>query len=95
MHFEWDEHKRRANLDKHGIDFLDARLIWRQPVLDPAETRMFEGEVRPATLGIIGKDALIIAVVYTARQGVIRLISARRARRNERRRYQDRFGRGI
>ena len=95
MEFEWDEEKRLANLEKHGLDFLDARRIWKRPVLDPAAHRVVEGEVRPTALGTIGEDEIIVAVVYTFRDDTLRLISARRARRNERKSYQDRFGRGI
>jgi uncharacterized DUF497 family protein len=95
MEFEWNRGKRLANLEKHGIDFLDARMIWAGQVLDPAAQRNVEGEARLTALGTIGEDEIIIAVVYTARNGILRLISARRARRNERETYQDRFGRGI
>jgi hypothetical protein len=55
---------------------------------------MVEGEVRPTALGTIGEDEIIVAVVYTLREGALRVISARRARRNERKTYQDRFARG-
>jgi uncharacterized protein len=95
MEFEWDEDKRLANLEKHSIDFFDARTIWAGQVLDPAAQRNVEGEARPTALGTIGEDEIIIAVVYTVRDGILRLISARRARRDERKDYQDRFGRGI
>jgi uncharacterized protein len=94
MEFEWDEEKARINVEKHGIDFLDARRIWERPVIDPAGERVVANEYRPTALGTIGEDEIIIAVVYTVRVGIIRLISARRARRNERQNYQDRFGRG-
>ncbi len=94
MEFEWDEDKRVANLEKHGIDFLDARIMWRKPVLDPAGDRQSGGELRLTALGVIGEDEMIAAIVYTVRAGVVRLISARRARRVERKIYQDRFGRG-
>ena len=76
MEFEWDEAKREANLDKHGLDFLDARTICL------------------TALGVVGEDEIIVAVVYTVRGETLRLISARRARRNERHLYQDRFKRG-
>ena len=94
MEFEWDEDKTSINVEKHGIDFLDARRIWQHPVLDPAGERFVGDEYRPTALGIVGEDEIIIAVVYTVRSGIIRLISARRARRNERQIYQDRYGRG-
>ena len=94
MEFEWDDDKRFANLAKHGIDFVDARLAWRSPIIDPVDERIVGEEYRPTALGIIGEDEIIIAIVYTVRDGILRLISARRARRNERKIYQDRFGRG-
>lgn len=94
MEFEWDDDKRLANLSKHGVDFLDARLIWTRPVLDPADLRLVEGEWRPTALGLL-EGEVIVAVVYTLKGDVLRLISARRARRNERKTYQDRFGRGV
>lgn len=94
MDFEWDEDKRLSNLEKHGIDFFDALSIWRRSVLDPAGQREVDGELRLTALGTIGEDELVIAVVYAPRQAVLRLISARRARRSERESYKDRFGRG-
>ncbi len=95
MQVEWDEEKALTNIDKHGIDFCDAMRIWDGPVIDPAGERFVGEEYRPTALGTIDEDDLIIAVVYTVRNGVVRLISARRARRNERQDYQDSFGRGA
>lgn len=95
MEFEWDDAKRAANIAKHGLDFGAARSIWRRPVIDPAGVRIVDGEARLAAIGIVGEDEIIVAVVYTRRGNRIRLISARRARRNERQIYQDRFGRGV
>jgi uncharacterized DUF497 family protein len=94
MEFEWDEDKRRANIEKHGIDFVRATTMWLNPVVDPAESRTVAGETRFLALGIIGDDELIIATIYTERGDAKRLISARRARRNERRYYQDQHDRG-
>jgi uncharacterized DUF497 family protein len=94
MEFEWDEEKRLANLEKHGIDFFDARTMWLRPTLDPVSRRMVDGEVRPKALGTISEDEKIIVVVYTMRNGILRLISAPRASRDERKDYQDRFARG-
>lgn len=94
MEFEWDEGKRRANLVKHGIDFLDAATMWGRSVLDPAESKIVASEIRHLALGTIGADDFIIAAIYTVRGNTRRLISARRARRNERSIYQNLFGRG-
>jgi uncharacterized DUF497 family protein len=94
MEFEWDEGKRLSNLEKHGIDFNRARTIWCGDVIDPAAERRVEDEVRRLALGVVGKDEIVIAVVYTDRGQVRRIISARRATRYERQRYQSEFGRG-
>ena len=95
MDFEWDEGKALINVEKHGIDFIDAMRIWERPVIDPAGERIVGQEYRPTALGMISDDEIIIAVVYTVRDGSIRLISARRARRNERETYQNQFKRGT
>jgi uncharacterized protein len=95
MDFEWDEDKALTNIEKHGIDFIDAVRIWERPVIDPAGERIVENEYRPTALGTISEDEIIIAVVYTVRDGLIRLISARRARRNEREIYKDQYKRGT
>jgi hypothetical protein len=94
MEFEWDEAKRLINLEKHGIDFRRATKIWQRGVIDPHEDRINGFEIRHIALGIIGDDARVIAVVYTKRDGKRRIISARRARRNERQAYQSQFGYG-
>ena len=95
MEFEWDEDKRLGNNEKHGIDFIDAATIWLGDVIDPATERSIAGEDRKMALGAAGQDETVIAVVYTMREGVRRIISARRARRYERKNYQDEFGRGT
>jgi uncharacterized protein len=94
MQFEWDEEKRRYNIEKHGLDFQDAMMIWRKPVLDPVAVRIVGLENRAAALGIVGDDEIIVVVIYTMRDSVRRIISARRARRNERKDYKDCFGLG-
>lgn len=94
MDFEWDEAKRKANAAKHFIDFADAISIWKGMSIDPASSRMIAQETRHLALGTIGDDELVIAVIYTIRNETRRIISARRARRNERKAYQSVFGRG-
>ncbi len=84
--YEWDEQKAAANLRKHGIDFADAvsALEDELALTIPDE----EGEeLRYVT---IGEDALrrLLVVVHTERGGRIRVISARKATRSERRQYE-------
>lgn len=82
--FEWDEKKRLLNLEKHGIDFVDAVDIFED--LSRIEKESLRGhELRYETIGTV--NDVVIFVVYTYRESIIRLISARRASKNEREAY--------
>lgn len=95
MEFEWDEDKRLANLKKHGIDFPLASAIWERRLLDPYAQNWSSGEHRRIAVGIVSDEEgeKIIAVIYTLRQGRVRIISARAARRYEREDYRKSAGR--
>lgn len=86
--FEWDEAKRLGNIEKHGIDFLEAIEIFAYPHLTFPSPR--GEEERRVSLGLIGEA--VVAVVWIERGNAIRLISVRAARRNERHAYHERFG---
>lgn len=80
---EWDENKRLLNLARHGLDFRDvARVNWDALNIYEAARR---GE--PRWIAFLYKGSEFFAVVYTLREGRIRLISFRRARREEEQRY--------
>jgi uncharacterized protein len=87
--FEWDEEKRQETLLQRGIDFLYAAQIFEGNVVTIVDDRQDYGETRYLALGILGGD--IFAVVYTLRGENIRLISARKARKKEYERYQNRI----
>ena len=87
--FEWDEEKRQQNLLKHSVDFLYAALIFEGETVTLVDDRQDYGETRYLALGKVGED--IFAVVYTMRGDIIRLISARKARKKEYERYQNRI----
>lgn len=78
--FEFDEAKSQANLDKHGMDFIVAQELWRDPYLLEIRAKS-EGEPRLALIGKIGEKHWSAIVTY--RQGRIRLISVRRSRKKE------------
>jgi uncharacterized DUF497 family protein len=88
MRFEWDERKRLNNLAKHGLDFLDVDLVFRGPCYSYDSAR--QGEDRWVTVGML--DGREVAVVWTTRGEAMRLISFRRARDEERRRYRQLYG---
>lgn len=84
MDFEWDPDKRQSNLEKHGIDFVAARQVFAGPYIRKRSDR--KGERRWLATGEI--KGRIITVVYTLREGRIRIISARAARSYEREAYR-------
>jgi len=85
MLFEWDESKRQANLAKHHIDFRDARRVFEGPVFEKVDSR--RGEDRMFAIGLM--EGIPIVVVYVMRGERRRIISARRANRDERQDYQN------
>jgi uncharacterized DUF497 family protein len=89
MEFEWDEAKRRWLLEKRGIDLIRAARIFRGPVITRRDTRTDYGEDRDISIGKVEEDYFV--VVHTTRQDVVRLITAWRASRGARRRYQARY----
>jgi uncharacterized DUF497 family protein len=87
MLFEWDESKRQANLAKHHIDFRDAKRVFDGPVFERIDRR--RGEDRIFAIGLM--EDIEIVVVYVMRGKRRRIISARRAHRNERQEYTSRL----
>lgn len=90
MGFEWDQEKSAKNLEKHGISFEEACLIFDGPVLSRVDDRIDYGEQRTVSIGLI-RGLVAVVVVHTDRSGNTRLISARLANRNERSRYDEHF----
>ncbi len=86
MIFEWDEGKAVSNLGKHGISFEDAKMIFDDPatIIDTGTTTDY-GEQRFKAFGYPGVTSII--VVFTMRASSVRIISATRSHRSERRRY--------
>ena len=87
MEFEWSNEKNETNIEKHGLDFSDVSLLFDGPILEIEDTRKDYGERRFFGIGVLHN--IEISVVYTRRKNKIRLISARRARKDERQRYRD------
>ena len=88
MEFEWDETKNQMNIKKHGISFEQAKTIFNYQVLNQTNDRYDYGEIREISLGLL-KGRTIIAVVHTTREDKLRIISARKANKNEREAYNE------
>jgi len=81
MSYEWDERKRRSNVKKHGIDFIDVPKLFESDVVLIPDERFDYGEPRFIAIGILKN--LVVVVAYTERDENIRIISARKATKNE------------
>ena len=84
---QWAPEKAASNLGKHGVYFADAVGVFEDEWALTIKEEYDEGEQRFATLGIDFLERVLV-VIYTYRGGTIRLISARRATRRERRAYE-------
>jgi len=81
MRFEWDEAKCESNILKHGIDFSDVEKVFQTETVTIRDDRMRYEEERFITLGLF--DGCVVVIVHTETDEVIRIISARKASRNE------------
>lgn len=78
--FEFDDKKSLANLEKHGIDFVDAQQLWADPDLIEIDARSTD---EPCSLVIGVIEGKIWSAVITYRSEIIRIISVRRSRKAE------------
>ncbi|MGV0024795.1 BrnT family toxin [Phormidesmis priestleyi] len=88
MRFQWNSDKASSNVEKHGVSFEEAVTVFGDPlavtILDPDHS---VGEFRFLTTGQSRIQRLLV-VSHTDREGEVRLISARLATRQEKRRYE-------
>jgi uncharacterized DUF497 family protein len=89
VEFEWDEDKAAANQKKHGVTFEEAATVFTDSLAaifdDEAHS---EEEQREIIVGHSAENRLLL-VSFTERAGAVRIISARRATRRERRDYEE------
>ena len=101
MKFEWDEAKRLINIKKHGIDFADLPPLFDGMVYTVEDNRVDYGEDRYITFGFL--DVRVLAVAHTDRYEailenadddglIIRIISARKATKNEKAKFIKEIG---
>jgi len=91
IEFEWDEQKNSSNQRKHGLSFEEAARVFLDPLCLRQQDRYENGEERWQALGAVNGVAVLL-VAHTQRDSeggeVIRIISARRATKVERRFYE-------
>lgn len=89
MEFEYDPNKSEINKLKHGIDFEEVQGLWLDPQRIEIEARTV-GELRKLLIAELSDE--IWSVIFTMREEKVRIISARKARKNEKEIY---YNRGI
>jgi uncharacterized DUF497 family protein len=88
MEFQWNESKRKVNLRKHGIDFIDVPEIFSGPLLTRLDTREDYKEDRWIGIGYVKTRVLVVCYVERTQNDVIRIISARKALNHERKYFE-------
>jgi uncharacterized protein len=92
--FEWDDAKAASNLQKHGVEFMDAMTVFSDPLMMTRfDDEHSEGEDRWVSLGR-NETRLLLVVVHTFSEtspesALVRVISARPATRKEREQYEE------
>ena len=90
LEFEWDESKDAENWRKHGVTFEEARTVFLDDfarlIADPDHSI---GEERFLLLGMGIRRRILVVCHLDPGRDVIRIISARRANRHERKQYED------
>ena len=93
IRFEWDPHKNAANQRKHGVSFEEAQTVFsdeRALLIDDPDHSADED--RFIMLGLSAAlRTLVVCHCYREAEGVIRIISARKANRPERAEYEQRW----
>ncbi len=85
MEFEFDPNKNKKNKEKHGIDFIEAQKLWEDPYRIEIPAKNLD-EPRYLLIGKINDKYW--AAIFTYRKNKIRIISVRRARKNEKEIYE-------
>ena len=90
LHFEWDPDKAKTNLDKHGISFEEAMTVfYDEAAIEFYDDEHSEWENRFLLLGVSSDmKLLLVCHCYRAAESVIRIISARKATKNEAEHYR-------
>ena len=95
VRFEWDPNKAASNLRKHGVSFQTAVLVFADPSALVMQSHVEIGEERWLVIRVV-EGLFMLVVAHTVREQdgieVIRIISARRANRKEKRRYEEENG---
>ena len=90
VRIEWDPLKNAMNIQKHGFDFEDAWEVFENPLLVKSDARKDYGEQRWIGIGVMRTHPVVVVIVFTIREpDIIRMISMRKAGKEERKGYEE------
>ena len=87
MKFEYDEDKSTKNKQKHGIDFEEAKSLWKDEKALIVPANIVDNEVRYALISKFNEKCYV--AIFTFRNEKYRIISVRRCRKNEEKNYDE------
>ena len=88
MNYQWDATKARSNLHKHGVDFADVVIVFEDMMALTIEDA-YPDEQRFITVGMDALGRILVLVFTYVDRDTIRVISARKATRRERKQYEE------
>jgi|SRR5208283_4799911 len=88
MEFVWDEKKNRLNIKKHGFDLADAWEVFNKVLLASLDDSQDYGEERWIGIGMLNNGIVVVIVFVEQDNDTIRIISMRKANKNEKSRYE-------
>lgn len=95
MEFIWDEKKNRLNIKKHGFDFADAWQVFDKDLLASLDDSQDYGEERWIGIGMLNNGTVVLIVFIEEDNDAIRIISLRKANRNEKSKYEEKIKDGL
>jgi len=96
MELTWDEKKNEQNIKKHGFDFAEANQVFDSVLISSLHDSQDYGEDRWIAIGMLQNGTVVVVVFSEEENDIIRMISMRKASKNEKERYEkeikDRLG---
>jgi len=96
MELTWDEKKNEQNIKKHGFDFAEANQVFDSVLISSLDDSQDYGEDRWIAIGMLQNGTVVVVVFTEEENDIIRMISMRKASKNEKERYEkeikDRLG---
>jgi hypothetical protein len=89
MRFEWDQSKAASNLTRHGVSFIEATSVFADPLAEIFGDDDHAADERREIIIGHSEQWRLLLISYTERGGAVRIVSARKVTRHERKDYEE------